>query len=138
MSDLRVKTIDDRVAFEPGEELTGAVYWKLQSPPERLDLRLFWFTRGKGTEDAAVVEEMPLDRPLAEEARPFRFRLPEGPYSFSGKLISLIWALELVAKPSKEVARVELTVAPGGREMRLEALPEDRSRNPFIGWSRVG
>ncbi len=37
---------------------------------------------------------------------------PRSPYSFSGKLISLIWALELVALPGREAARTEITLAP--------------------------
>jgi len=134
MSDLRVRTPNDRTAFHPGEELAGAVYWKLDVPPRTLELRLFWFTRGKGTEDAAVVDTVRFEAPQAEEARPFRFRLPDAPYSFSGKLISLVWALELVAEPSRDVARLELVIAPGAREVLLEALPEEASRKSLITW----
>jgi hypothetical protein len=60
--------------------------------------------------------------PLLEETRSFRFRLPEAPYSFSGKLISLVWALELVLEPSKEVTRREIIVAPGGQEVHLDSV----------------
>ena len=45
--------------------------------------------------------------------------LPAGPYSFSGRLISLIWALELVAEPGNHVARVEITLGPDGQEVVL-------------------
>lgn len=136
MSDLRIQTPEDRTAYSPGDELAGAVYWKLSAPPQALELRLFWFTRGKGTEDAAVLDTLRFDSPQAEEARPFRLVLPEAPYSFSGKLISLVWALELVALPSREVARLELVVAPGGREVLLETLPEDPNRKFGINWQR--
>jgi hypothetical protein len=123
MSDLRISLRQDRTAFEPGEELNGAVLWKFDEPPIAVELRLFWFTRGKGTEDADVVKTVRFDQPLPEEVRPFGFRLPAGPYSFSGKLISLVWAFELVAEPSQETARMQITVAPGGHEARLDSVP---------------
>jgi hypothetical protein len=123
MSDLRISLRQDRTAFEPGEELNGAVLWKLDEPPHAVELRLFWFTRGKGTEDTGVVKTVRFDQPLPQETRSFGFRLPAAPYSFSGKLISLVWALELVAEPSRETARLQITVAPGGQEVRLDSIP---------------
>jgi hypothetical protein len=51
--------------------------------------------------------------------RAFRFVVPEEPYSFSGKLISLTWALEAVAQPGERMGRRELVVGPGAREVVL-------------------
>lgn len=133
MNDLRIRTPGDRTAFEPGEAITGAVYWSLASPPRAIELRLFWFTRGKGTEDFAVADTQRFESPLAEEARPFRLQLPEAPYSFSGKLISLVWALELVVEPSGGIERLELVVAPGGREVLLGTVPDEPRRGSFFG-----
>ena len=123
MSALNIQLNEARNVFEPGDEITGTASWKLAQPPRAIELRLFWFTRGKGTSDAGVVETVRFDHPSAGDTRPFRFRLPEAPCSFSGKLISLIWALELVAEPSKETMRLRITVAPGGREVRLDSIP---------------
>jgi hypothetical protein len=50
----------------------------------------------------------------------FRFKLPDSPYSFSGKLVSLAWAIEAVAQPGERSARAEIVIAPGGKEVRLE------------------
>jgi hypothetical protein len=119
MSELKLALREERTSFEPRDEVVGAAYWKLDKPAEAVELRLFWFTRGKGTEDARVVETVRFDNPQIEEARQFRFRLPEGPYSFSGRLISLLWAIELVVMPSKEVRRVEITMGPDGAETVL-------------------
>lgn len=137
MSELKIASREERVAFEPGEEITGAVYWKLDQPPDGLELRLFWYTRGKGGEDADTVETLHFDNPLQEEARPFRFNLPESPYSFSGKLISLTWALELVALPSNDVTRLDIVIAPGGREVELGTVPEKKKGKSQIAW-KVG
>ncbi len=123
MNQLKIGTRENRKNFEPGEEVEGAAGWELEARPESVEVRLIWFTRGKGTEDVGLVEKVRFEQPQAAEARPFRLRLPPQPYSFSGKLISLIWALELVALPGKQSARVELVVAPGGKEVVLPANP---------------
>jgi len=119
MSQLKIAVRDDRVQFYPGDEIIAAAYWKLERQPKSVEARLFWFTRGKGTQDVNIVETVRFENPQIEEARPARFNLPEAPYSFSGKLISLIWALELVAEPGSESTRIELTVSPTGQEILL-------------------
>ncbi len=121
MSELKIALREERTQFQPGEEIVGAAGWEFPQPPAALEIRLFWFTRGKGTEDTEVVATQRLENPQTAEARPFRFQLPAAPYSFSGRLISLIWALELVALPSKEAARIEFVMAPEGKEVVLES-----------------
>ena len=124
MIELKIELSDERSGFEPCEQLAGNVRWDAEKPPQLLELRLFWFTRGKGTEDAGIVATLKLDEPLAQETRSFNFQLPEAPYSFSGKLSSLVWALELIAYPSKEVARREFEMAPGKKEIKLDSVTE--------------
>lgn len=119
MSKLKISLKEDRTRFEPGDEIAGAVGWRLDAAPKSAELRLFWFTQGKGTQDVEVVDTVRFDNPGLEEARPFRFRLPESPFSCSGKLISILWALELVVESSKESTRADLVVGPGGREVML-------------------
>jgi hypothetical protein len=46
-------------------------------------------------------------------------QLPWGPYSFSGKLISLIWAFELIALPSEDSIRQEIVIGPDAREVQI-------------------
>ncbi len=124
MSELKIAVREDRTHFLPGDEIVAAAYWKLDQPPTAVEARLFWFTRGKGTPDANVVQTVRFDDPLVEEARPVRFQLPDAPYSFSGRLISLIWALELVVGRSGESVRLELTVSPTGEEIVLHERSE--------------
>jgi hypothetical protein len=99
--------------------------WSLPSAPPSLEARLFWFTRGKGTEDVGVVATERVPSPGARGQHRVRFTLPEAPYSFSGQLISLIWAVELVA--DKTAGRWEFVLAPEGREIRLRQ-PADATR----------
>ncbi len=125
---VQIEIDEGRDAFVPGEKLTGTAQWQLPKPPRAVELRLLWSTRGKGTEDAGLVESIRFEDPRPEEKRPFRLRLPEGPYSFSGQLISLVWALELVAAPSQEAARAEFVMAPDRQAVRLEGLPKWESQ----------
>jgi len=122
MSILKIELYDDQTAFQPGEEVQGKASWTAEQDPQRIELRLFWFTKGKGTVDAGVVETLRFDQPMVSETRSFRFLLPAAPYSFSGSLISLVWGLELIAYPSKEMVRREIEVGPARREVKLETV----------------
>lgn len=108
---------EGRRVFAPGDEVAGVVRWQLDGEPGSVALRLFWQTQGRGDSDVDVVAEESYEAPGSGDRRPFRFRLPEGPYSFSGKLISLVWGLELVADPGGALAHVEITVSPTGGEI---------------------
>ena len=119
MDKLSIHLREDKTAFAPLQVVQGMIRWFLASYPRSLELSLFWYTMGKGTRDVGVVETLTFHNPGAFDSKDFTFTLPEGPYSFSGKLISLLWALELVVEHPRETARLELTVSPTGREVLL-------------------
>ncbi|MBK8000330.1 MAG: hypothetical protein IPK15_16810 [Verrucomicrobia bacterium] len=121
MSELKILLRDERLNYRPGETIEGVAGWRLDQPPKGVELRLFWFTRGKGTEDVGVVTSTNFPSPQIEEGRKFTFTLPQDPWSFSGQLISVIWALELVAQPGNHSTRLEIVVSPTGREIQLHA-----------------
>jgi len=121
LSWLRLKTEEAKTAFRPGEILAGTVDWQLDGPAKRgaaVELRLLWFTQGRGTPDTALVETVRFEAPEVTDRRDFRFRLPAGPYSFEGKLITLAWALEAVIAGAV-LGRLEITVSPTGEPVRL-------------------
>ena len=122
MDVIEAHTDDGRSAYLPGETLSGTVSWRLDAPADGVEVRLFWYTRGKGTTDVQVVKAQHFDSAGTSGQRPFRFVLPEEPYSFSGKLISLIWALEAVVQPGDRTQRLELVVGPEAREVVLETV----------------
>lgn len=143
MADLELHL--QRTACRPGDELSGEVSWDLGEPPAEGVLRLRWDTAGKGDPESAIVGTVSLAElprvpdpagtggahpyrtgttagdevpPLeARDRRRFRFRLPERPYSLSGKLITITWSVEVVAGSSNR--RTAIVVSPAGREMRL-------------------
>ncbi len=124
MSTLRITTTDGRTWFKPGESINGAASWVTDEPAEALEVRLFWYTSGKGTEEAEIVDSLSVPGPEPSGERRFSFRLPEGPYSFSGRLITLRWALEIVLEPSKEVERLDLLIGPRPVEVDIGRLSE--------------
>jgi hypothetical protein len=103
------------------------VLWVLAKPPRALEIRLFWRTQGKGTEDVAIVATSPVASPPVAGEQEFEFALPASPWSFSGKLISLGWGVEVVAEPDGQNARVEFVLAPDAREILLRPIDDAAS-----------
>lgn len=117
MSPLTIDIDDMNTSFQPGQTVRGQAAWRLSKEPKKAVLRLLWYTAGKGTEDVGVVQAIEFDNPAMTDSRRYEFKLPEGPYSFSGQLISLIWSLELHI--GNQFVRQDITVSPGGREIKL-------------------
>ena len=119
MSQFDIAVTDRKTSYLPGEWLEGKATWQLDKSADWIEVRLLWFTQGKGDSDISVEETVRVEGPGFNDSRPFRFRLPPAPYSFSGKLISLIWAIEVVAEGHNEGARYEFILSPDGREIEL-------------------
>jgi len=125
MSWITIEIDDGRTAFRPGEEVAGDVLWVIEGekgepePVESAEVRLIWFTRGRGDRDSGIVAAQELSAPQATDRRRFSFTVPVGPYSVSGKLVSLVWAVEAVLEPGSRAARTEITVSSTGQEVVL-------------------
>jgi len=117
MSALNIEIANDQKGFVPGQVLSGAVYWGNQRSTRNAALRLLWYTEGKGTEDVGLVESIDFENAQPTDRYAFEFTMPIGPHSFSGRLISLSWALEL--QVGKEWVRKEIVLSPTGREILL-------------------
>lgn len=128
----------ERSNYRPGEEIRGTATWTLPQAPSTAELRLFWHTQGKGDRDAATVETQTFPDPQPTETRPFSLQAPNFPSSFSGKLISLVWGLELVLDPDGSKA-IELVIAPQGREIDLYRtdLEPPTSAEPESPWMPI-
>lgn len=121
---IQIETEGGANAFLPGETITGTVSWQLDPPLESMELRLIWYTQGKGDQDLQIVETAAFHSPGVVDRRAFTIRIPQGPYSFSGKLISLLWALEVVAQPDDRASREPIIVSPTRREILLPSQAE--------------
>jgi len=137
MGKLNIELNDAKNAFAPGEQVEGRIEWSLDANPNALTLSLLWYTSGKGTRDVGVLCTKRIDSPGALGSDRFSFTLPAGPYSFSGKLISLIWALELTCTPGSDTVREEIIVSPTGREILLTSVAgqsegKNNQSGPFL------
>jgi hypothetical protein len=104
----------DHPAIEPGDPITGTVTWKGDIASVLVTLR--WETRGKGDLDRRVVATTTLPAAGLVAVR-FALTAPHEPFSFSGKLISVVYVV------TASVANLEITqevvIAPGGKEVVL-------------------
>jgi len=118
MSTLRIDLSGGERGYKSGDVISGRVTWQVDEAPESAEVRLFWYTSGKGTQDVQTVGSVILQTPQMNDDRTFSFTLPRQPYSFSGKLISLVWALELIVEPGS-VERKEFVMSATGVEVVL-------------------
>lgn len=125
---LKIVLHEDKTAFAPRETIRGAIEWNLDATPRRFDLSLFWYTAGRGMRDVGTVHTLRIDDPDARGSKDFSFALPEGPFSVSGKLVSVIWAIELTCSPTDETTRREIILSPTGKEIVLGSVAP---RHPF-------
>jgi hypothetical protein len=126
MNDLKLNLQDNVTTYAPGDVIRGRATWQVEKQISSVEVRLFWYTRGKGTQDIGIVQVQRIDNPPSLGDIDFEFTLPAGPYSFSGKLISLIWAIELVMSPGSLSAHVDLVVSPTQSEIMLASVEETK------------
>lgn len=119
MSTLRIDISGGQRNYKPGEQISGRVTWQIDEAPQSAELRLFWYTSGKGTQDVENIDSVTFQTPQMNDDRTFSLTLPRQPYSFSGKLISLVWALELIVEPGSNVERQDIVMSASGTEVVL-------------------
>jgi hypothetical protein len=112
MNEIAASLTDDRTTFRAGERVEGRALWVFANAPESVEVRLFWHTSGKGDDEIGVVATHRVDMPSAAGDDAFALDLPTRPWSWHGKLVSLDWALEVVAQPGEQVFRIDLDVRP--------------------------
>lgn len=110
---------DGRSTFAPGEDITGIVSWSGDQHLAWVEVRLFWYTEGKGTMDVGVATSERFSDLGFHGEKPFRMSAPALPPSCSGRLVSIRWALELVSADDQPVVKIDLVIAPGAREIVL-------------------
>lgn len=121
MNELSLELVDGNTSFLPSARVAGFVSWRMDEPPRRIRVELLWATRGKGTVDEDTVDRMEVASPAASGRAGFRLRLPDQPLSFSGRLLSVVWAVRAVSEPDGTRTEVNIVVSPTGREIDLTA-----------------
>ena len=110
MAEMRIETRGNQKAFSAGETVEGSVTWRTDRVTSA-SIRLCWRTEGKGTQDVGLHAETVFDAPRDMDQRSFKFVLPKGPLSYDGKLIAIIWGLELKVLPGKQIENLDIVVS---------------------------
>jgi hypothetical protein len=121
MSEMKIAVSKQPAEYAPGEEIHGGVQWQLENMPKSVEVRLLWHTTGRSYEDVSVVDNLQFAG-TQDDTQSFKFTAPGAPYSFAGQLITVTWALEVVALPHKENARVEIVIAPLGKAIQASKV----------------
>lgn len=112
---IQVRT--ERDAYTPGETISGSITWDSGETDSRIELRLIWYTSGKGTTDYKICDSAIYEDLSGSGQAEFAFQAPVYPNSYSGTLISIQWALEAIRFPDRYSTRVDLTIGPDAREI---------------------
>lgn len=121
---LTITLANDQREYLPGDEIRGEVAWQLDDRLVELEVHLAFLTAGRGSTDAVIVATHTIADPGLSGDEAFSFRAPIGPYSFSGTLISLSWAIEVEARGADVTAREEITIAPAGEPLQLHPVDD--------------
>lgn len=120
---LQISLDRDPAVFRPGESVAGRATWREVAKARSVAVRLYWTTSGRGTTDTEVVAESAVENPTEHGETRFSLLLPPAPPSFSGKMITLSWGVELLVEPGEHATQMEILVSPTGQEIRLPDLP---------------
>ena len=112
MSEITLELDHPDATLTPGEAVRGRVRWRLHEPPRRVEVRVGWYTEGKGTPDWQTVQQERWEEVRAEDERSFNLPLPAGPHTYHGKLISILWAVEAEADRPDAASSQVVTFAP--------------------------
>lgn len=119
---ISIELTNESAAYRPGDRIEGMVRWS-EEQGTSLEVRLIWFTQGKGDRDFELKEVFKASSFGPAGSERFQFTAPHRPQSFSGKLISLQWAIETIVFPNESSARMDLTISNSGEEINLLTHP---------------
>lgn len=97
-------------SFRPKERVAGYAHWDLERAPAWLEVRLAWHTEGKGTKEVRIVGRERLSGLTSQDRRDFTLTLPEMPYTYHGRVLSILWSVDLIG-PGRRLWRREEPIA---------------------------
>ena len=106
----------------PGQILVGTVVWNFDSPPAKLTLELTWQTSGKGTDDSETVYSDDWSPDSNSGEKKFQIKLPRGPISVQGNLISIGWSIECTSKRPNATSTKPFVLSHLNQPIRLDPV----------------
>lgn len=129
-------------AYAPGDLIQGTVSWPLDVQPEEVRVSLLFESRGKGTPQREVYRSETYSSQggtITNGKIAFSFEAPDWPWSFSGKLISILWILSVSHNHSDDDAsEANIILSPTQSEIDLYAYATEEIKDDAIGkgWRR--
>ena len=114
MNIAHIELANGRTAYQPGETIRGFAAWRVDRELRRIVLHLSWRTEGVGTRNSGLAGQIVVDNPPSSGKHDFEFTAPRMPHSFAGRLLSILWTLDLFTEPETESHAVELVISPTG------------------------
>ncbi len=129
--------------FQPGEMISGIINWNdLKKENWAFETRLLWHTDRRsdtsqkwqplvGRQRARTRKIIAHQQTVATSSkgsRPYMFPAPIGPFSFTGKLLTLRWVVEV--ETADETYSEPLTLSLTGKEILLQKSFENGELNP--------
>ncbi len=125
---INIEVEYNNTEYTPGESISGKLLWNGESKKQgkKVSLHLLYCTEGKSSEKSEVIEV--LEFPLEQKSAAFSFVLPDGPYSFKGKNLSLNWYLEAALPVGKVSTNYQFTLTHNGKEIILTEVKDAVSK----------
>lgn len=115
MNTMQLSLVNKPACYRPGDVVQCEVDWQLDQSPRLIELRLLWYTRGKGSADMQVVAADQCPNLQVSGRWQIGIRIPDDAVcSYTGQLMSINWAVEVVAEKKLAFARQEIDISPTG------------------------
>ncbi|MFA6716638.1 MAG: hypothetical protein WCS27_14755 [Victivallaceae bacterium] len=124
MDKMSLHLKDGKTSYRPGEKIRGELEWDLSQDIQNITINIFWYTEGVGDPDSETAVTEKIDMPMRNGRQSFEMELPSAPYSYSGRIGSLKWAIEASAVGDKVKDLKEFSITPDGREIILPEIKE--------------
>jgi len=128
MDKISIKLKDGKISYHPGEKISGELEWDLTQEVQDIAINIFWYSEGMGEQDSEISETEIIKSPIKSDKQSFEMELPMAPYTYSGNITSLKWAIEATTLEDKVKDIKEFSMTPGNKEIVLPEIKEDLSK----------
>ncbi|MCU0720050.1 MAG: hypothetical protein MUC83_10135 [Pirellula sp.] len=108
---IRIELKSEKNRFSPGDVLEGEAVWDFPTLPKSIAISLEWETQGKGDTNGEVCVEQSWAPQSPAGREVFRWTLPPGPISLSGKLFSVHWILRIWSVNPDQEAEMKIVIS---------------------------
>ena len=128
MDKISIKLKDGKISYHPGEKILGELEWDLTQEVQDIAINIFWYSEGIGEQDSEIAETEIIKSPIKSDKQSFEMELPMAPYTYSGNITSLKWAIEATTLEDKVKDIKEFSMTPGNKEIVLPEIKEDLAK----------